>query len=114
MVGKNKHFNPVLTQEKLGEAYDSIEFNLTSPQTDYDVGSNEAAAFVNLAYYTTINIRTNQNLTIKLNSTSNPAITVTSSRPFELDDLMKITNIYISNASGSTAAIKILGIQKGE
>lgn len=114
MVGKNKHFNSILTQAKLGEVYDSIEFNLTTGQTDYDVGANESTAFVNLAYYTTINIRTNQNLTIRLNSATGPVITVTSSRPFELDDLMKITNIYITNASGSTTAIKILGIQKGE
>ena len=114
MRGKNKSVDTITVQPKLDELYDSMEFTLATGQTNYDVRANVTGAFVNFDYYTTINIRSDQNLTIRFNSTANGVITVVSGRPFELDDLMKINNILITNASGNTASIKILGIKKGE
>jgi len=114
MRGKNKSFDTILTQSKLGDAYDSMEFTLATASTNYDVRSNVTGAFVNHDYYTTINIRSDKNLTIRFNDTANGAITIVSGRPFELNDLMKIDQIYVTNASGDTAAIKMLGLKKGE
>jgi len=108
-----KTFEPFLTKEYLGRLYDSMEFTLATGISDYDVKANVTGAFENLPVYTTINVRTDENLTIKINSSSNRAITVTSSRPFELDNLMEITNIFVTNASGATASIKIIGVRKG-
>jgi hypothetical protein len=101
-------------QERLNRVYDSIEFTLATGLSDYDVAANESEAFVNLKAYTTINVRSNKEITIKLNSDSYPSITVEANKPFELDNLIEITNVYISNASGDTASIKIVALQKGD
>ena len=107
-----KHYDPILTKPYLSRVYDSMEFTLADGTTNYDVRTQVAAAFANLDAYTTINLRTDQEITMRLNSTSNPAITITT-RPYELDDLIEITNIYLSNSSGATANIKIIGVRKG-
>jgi hypothetical protein len=114
MKGKSKSQDTITVQPKLGDNYDSMEFTLATDSTNYDVRANVSGAFVNFDYYTTINIRSSQNLTIRFNSSSNGAITVVSGRPFELDDQMKIDQIFITNASGKTASIYILGLKKGE
>lgn len=113
-TGKKKFLSPVMVQHPLGRAYDSMEFSLADGQTDYDVKANVTGAFENLLTYTTINLRTTKDITVKLNSTSNRAITVSRARSaFDLDNMMEITNIYITNASGATASIKIIGVLKG-
>jgi hypothetical protein len=92
----------------LNTAYDNVEFTLATGQTDYDVKTNVAGAFSNVATARNINIRTDVTITIKFNATTNTSITITSSdSPLKVDTL-EITNIYISNASGSNANIKIL------
>jgi len=92
--------------------YDNSEFNLATAQTDYDEGTNESDAFNNATVAKYISIRTDQTITVKLNATTNDAITITSSdspMTFKYEDLgLEVRAIYISNASGSTAAIKIL------
>lgn len=111
---RNQSYIPVLVQEEISRTYDSIEFSLATGQTDYDVKANESTAFVNLKTYTTIHIRTNKELTIRLNSDSNPVITLERGRTFQLNSLIEVTNIYMTNASGDTATIKILGVKRGE
>jgi len=108
-----KEHEPFLVKEYLPRNYDSMEFTLASGISDYDVKANVTGAYENIGVYTTINIRTDQTITIKINSSSKRAVTITSSRPFELNNLIEITNIYITNASGSTASIKIIGTRKG-
>ena len=107
-------FNSIPVAEKLVKPYDSMEFTLASGLSDYDVKANVTGAFENLTYYTTLNIRTDQNITIKFNSTSYRVVTINSNRPFELDNLMEIHNFYITNTSGSTANIKIIATKKGD
>jgi len=91
--------------------YDNSEFSLATGQTDYDVATNQTYAWNNVTVAKYMTIRTDQTITIKLNSDSNDAITVTSSDSpyvFDYEKLgLEITNVYITNASGSTAAIKI-------
>ena len=94
--------------------YTEVEFQVTSPSTNYDVDSNNATfhgkfgaglfhGFANKAV-----IRTDQTITVKVNSTSNDAVTVTTTdSPFTLAGV-EINNIFITNASGSTANVKIL------
>ena len=111
---QKRHGRPVMTQHPLGVAYDSIEFSLADGLTDYDVKSNESDAFDDLPSYTTVVIRTDQDISIKFNSTSGKTITVAKrNSPFMMDNLIEISNIYLTNASGNTASVKILGVDKG-
>lgn len=95
--------------------YESIEFNLSTGQTDYNVASNQATFLevfgptkVVQKHPTNLIIRTNQTITVKFNSASNHAITVTSTdSPLEVSGL-EVQNVFLTNSSGSTAAIKIL------
>lgn len=112
MSKTDKGIKPFPVQHPLGREYDSMEFTLATGLSDYDVRANVTGAFENIQMYTTINLRSTHNLTIKLNSASNRSITITAGRPFELNNLMEITNIYITNASGATATIAILGVNK--
>jgi len=97
--------------EEYHDVYDSAEFNLTTGQTNYDVGANVSGAFSNIKNAHSIIIRTNKTITVRLNSTANSAITISVAEgSLVIDRKMgfEITNIYVTNASGVTAAIKIL------
>lgn len=91
--------------------YDSVEFTLATGQTNYDLDSNQAGSFNNVPVWKRTLIRTNIQVSIKLNSTSNDAITISPlDSPLEID-WQEITNIYITNASGSTASLKFVGVE---
>lgn len=90
--------------------FDSVAFNVTNGQTDYDVDTNVAAAFSNVKVYKRLELRVNGAISIKFNNTSNPAIAIDKIDspyiiPFDLD----ITNLYISNSSGATVQVKLFG-----
>ncbi len=108
-----KETEPVLVKEYLTRGYDSMEFSLARGIADYDVRANVSGAYENFKVYTTINIRADRNITVKLNSASNRIVTITANMPFELDNLMEITEIYVSNISVSTVNIKIIATRKG-
>jgi hypothetical protein len=89
-------------------SYDAAEFQVSTATTNYDVESNQSALWNNISSPSYINFRTDQTVTIRLNDTSYPAITVTSTdSPFIIENGLPIDNIYITNSSGSTANIKI-------
>lgn len=104
--------------------YESVEFNLTTGQLDYSLVTNQqAASGGNFNTYfgnshagdasggresTRVQIRTNQTISIKLNSTANNAITISSTDSPVTIDGVKITDIFFTNSSGSTAAVKLL------
>ena len=89
--------------------YDYSSFAVTNATTDKDVKTDISTAFDNQETYSLVEITTDQTISVKFNSTSNPAITITSTEsPYVRDDLI-IEDIFISNASGSTANIKIYG-----
>ena len=48
--------------------YDNAEFNLATGQTDYDVSAGQSDAFSNVTTAKYISIRTNQTITVKLNT----------------------------------------------
>ena len=94
--------------------YESVEFNLTDGQSDYDLDSNQSEFLAvfgpanNRNYPTQVRIRTNYTISVKLNSTSDDSITIASTdSPFDIKGV-EIRNMYLSNSSGSTAAVKLL------
>ncbi len=93
--------------------YNNAEFAVGNATTDYDVQANQTNLF-NVttsktgyaAWY--VRIITDQTVTIKLNKTTNDAITLTSSMsPFLIDEIVSVSNIFITNNSGNTANIKV-------
>jgi hypothetical protein len=98
----NKH-------QENGPFYENIEFNLSTGQTDYDLAANQATfSAVNDRYPSHIQIRTNQTISVRLNRTTDHAITITSTdSPFSITGV-QIRNVFLSNSSGSTAAVKLL------
>lgn len=101
--------------QKAHSYYENIEFDVTNSTTDYDVDTSQATFLTSFGAGnvvgddpTYVAIRTNQTITVKLNKTTNHAITIASTdSPFVIAGV-KIRNLFITNASGSTAAIKLL------
>lgn len=88
-------------------SYNNAEFTVATGLSDYDVATNESSGFSSITTARNVEIRTDQTITVKLNSTSNHSITITSTdSPRSWIDI-EITNVYITNASGSTANVKI-------
>jgi len=99
----------------LNQLYDSVEFNLANGQSDYDLDAGQAAAFANLSIWTSVFIRTNKDISIKLNSASNPVISIREyESPFHLRTEIEVSNIFFTNASGQSAAIKLLGFHRAK
>ena len=90
-------------------SYDAAEFTVSTGTTNYDVATNQAGLWNNVSSPGYVNFRTDQTVTIRLNDTSYPAVTITSTdSPFILQNSLPISNIYVTNNSGNTANIKIL------
>lgn len=113
----NIHFQergaPHKVEFPLDSAYESIEFNLANGQTDYDLSVQQITAFITLGVWTSVFIRTDKDISIKLNSSSNHTISIREyESPFHLRTEIEITNIYLTNNSGATAAIKLLAFNR--
>jgi len=102
--------NPIRTVEELYSTYDFVNsFTVADSTTDYDLKAQQSTAFKNVKRAWLALIWTDQAISIKLNSTSNPAIAVgLNESPFELRNIFNVSNIYITNASGSAASIKVM------
>lgn len=100
--------------EYTSRLYDNAEFSVANATADYDVAANQTALFGGTTsnafkpvYF--VRIVTDQTITVKFNSTSNAAVTITSTMsPFLMDEVIEVDNIYITNNSGSAANIKVL------
>jgi len=89
---------------------DSAAFNVTNGQSDYDVRTNVAAAFSNVKVYKRLELRVDGDITLKLNKTTNPGIAIGKlDSPYVIPFDMDVTDLYISNASGATVAVKLFG-----
>lgn len=103
---------PQNTAEDYSQDYDAVEFNVNTAETNYNVKTSVSGAFAKIKNMRTITIKTNKDISIKLNSILNPAISLTgASRTLKInsDIGFEVRNIFITNVSGSTAAIKIMG-----
>lgn len=102
------------TNQKTSPYYESIEFNVNTATTDYDVDTQQST-FLSVVGPTGPNnqhpgeviIRTNNTITVKFNATTNMGITITSTDS-PLIWHGEVQNIFITNNSGSTAAVKII------
>ena len=100
------------TNSEFFKHYENIEFNLSTGQTDYDLDSNQST-FLEVfgstlgRYPTQVSIRTNNTISVRLNTTSGHAITIASTdSPFTIRAI-DIHNLFLTNNSGSTAAVKL-------
>lgn len=90
-----------------GTVYENHEYTVATGQTNNALLA-QTDAFATVPVATLVSIRTDQTITVRFNVNTNNAITVTSTdSPFETDYL-EVTDVFITNASGSTANIKIL------
>lgn len=95
--------------------YESVEFNVANGTTDYNVSTQQANAFNTLKRWTSASLRTNKAISIKINSTDNPSISISKyESPFHLKYEIEIANIFITNNSGATAAIKLVGFHRSK
>ena len=104
------NFEPVKVAQETNTRYDFVAaFTVATGTSNYDLSSQQSTAFAYVKRAWLLVLWTTQDLTIRLNSTSNPAITIAAEdSPFELRNIIEITNVYISNASGSTATVKVM------
>jgi len=98
-----------MTNIMLPKVYDWASFALSNGESDYDVSAEVAALFSNVKYAKHLVIFHNYEIGLKLNSTLMPKITLGISRsPFQSPaHFLEISNLYLSNASGSSATIEI-------
>jgi|ERR1035437_1630185 hypothetical protein len=107
-------------QHQEQNSYESIEFNLPTGNTDYDLDANQVTFLSvfgietsgndthNGRYPSSVVIRTNATISVKLNNSTGMAITITSTdSPFVIKGV-QLKNLFITNNSGSTAAMKLL------
>lgn len=91
------------------DVYDSGALTVANEQTAFDAKADAGTdLFVKVpkAYY--CEIRTNYAITVKLNSTSNGPIEIAAADSPYIIDHIAVENIYIANASGSAATVKIV------
>lgn len=95
---------------KAGIVYDYASFNVANGQTNYNVKTSQSATFSNAAVARNVIIFFNKQISIRFNSTLMPAISLPISRsPYQLPSFfLEVRNIFITNASGDTAAIEVL------
>ena len=101
---------PLKTVEELYSTYDFVnEFSVANSTTDYNLKTQQSDAFKNVPKAWLAIIWADQDISIKLNSTSNPSIAIsTTDTPFELRNIFEITNIYITNNSGAAVNVKVM------
>ena len=107
LTNKKHNLREIFNARYHGTVYDNVEYTVANGQTNNDF-SAQTGAFSNIKTAHFVSFRTDVTVTVRFNATANAAITVTSTdSPLEIDRI-EVTNIYVTNASGSTANIKIL------
>ena len=108
---RNLLYDPVLCYPEETNVYDSVEFTVAASTTNYDVRTNVANAFTNVPVARFVELITNCDITVKLNLNTNHGITVlaTDGKLNILPDRerLKVTNIFITNATAGTSTIKL-------
>ena len=102
------HLDPIKTAHELYDTYDYASFTVADGVTNYDCDAQQSALFKNAPQAFGIIIWADQDLTIRFNDTDMPGIVHEAIyAPHEWFDKLKISNVYITNASGSTANVKV-------
>ena len=100
--------------QQVEQYYENVEINVTTGSTNSQLSTlgTTFQSKLNTTNNSTENatavmIRTSQTITVRLNKVTNDAITITSAdSPYEISGI-KITDIWITNTSGSTAAVRM-------
>jgi hypothetical protein len=99
--------NPVKTAPELYDVYDYAEFTIATGITDYDVRANQSKLFKNCGTALLAVFEYNKNISVKFNSTALEAINFDYGLSPKEWSILKITDIYITNASGANVTIGI-------
>ena len=100
--------DPINVVQQVGDTYDYDSFTVADGSTNTDIASTRTNMFKNVHRAWGCIIWSDQDITVRFNATGNPGITHEAVySPHEWFDKLEITNIYITNSSGSTANIKI-------
>lgn len=90
--------------------YDAVSTTVATGQTNRDMKANNPTLFLNVTDARYCSITTDQTVTIRFNSATEPGIVVTSTESPKIwkraEQGLVITNIFVTNASGSTANMK--------
>lgn len=101
----------MVTIDSITSVYDAVSTTVATGQTNRDMAANNATLFANVTEANYCSITTDQTITVRFNSTSMPWIVITSSESpkkwTRWEQGLKISNIYVTNASWSTANMKI-------
>lgn len=89
----------------VGEQYESKEFTLANGSTDYNVKTQQTM-FAKFKHAHHVTIRTDEEITVKFNKTTEQAITVEAGSRLVTDGIL-VTNIFLTAAIGD-ANVKIL------
>ena len=92
----------------LDQAYDWVEFTLSNGETNYDVKANQSNLFSKVLLARSCVVWTTRNITLRFNSTNFAAIKLDAGEsPAEFMNKINISNIYLTNASGSDSTVRI-------
>lgn len=94
--------------------YENIEFTLSNGASEYNLDTQQSGFLSKFGptnvvgrFPTSVQIRTNFTISVKLNATTNDAVTITSTdSPYSIEGV-EISNMFLSNSSGSDAAVKL-------
>lgn len=91
-------------------AYESKQHSIATGSTNYAIKAT-GGMFGTVTSATYVSIRTTYTITVKLNATGNQAIEIKpTDSPYVIDLLglgITVTDIFVTNASGSTAVVDI-------
>lgn len=102
------------TFQHIEQYYDNVELNVASGTTDQQLSAQGTTFQRKLnttsnstENATSVTIRTNQTISVRLNQLANDLITISSTdSPYEISGI-KIIDMWISNNSGSTATVRL-------
>jgi len=106
-IFKKNGTDAVVTAGLASRDYAAATLSIATATVDHDVADVDNL-FDNIKTGFYVEIRTNQPISIKLNSTANASIDILSADSPYIIDWSQVENIFISNASGNLATVKIV------
>lgn len=91
---------------QISDKYESIEFTLNTGSSDYDLDAQQSTYKAVLVDANYVEIYSTQTISVKFNSTSNHAITI-SADSLRVFDRQSFYNIFLTNSSGTNATVRI-------
>ncbi len=98
-----------MVTSQLPISMDYASFTLSNGASDTDISATQSALWDNIVTARSMIIKTTKNITCKINSTLLPEFPIDiGDTPWQFpSDYILIKNLFLSNASGNDATIKI-------